>query len=381
MEIHIFIFIFLLFSYSESKLPFVNMFLAKEDNNSTRKVTYIYGHLNPDTDTIAASIVLADLKARLEKDENNELIPCRLGELNKETAWVLKYFGVEAPKLIKDLKGADEVILVDHNSPSQSLDFDNANIVGLYDHHAITGFKTVNPITILTKPVGSTCTILYEKYKEKEIYYSKEIAGLILSAIISDTLLLESSTTTQADREAVQYLAGYVGVNYKDYGRQMLAAGANVTDLTDYELINYDSKAYTVNGYKIQIANINTAEFSDILRRKEGLIEEIDKFIKEKNKELFVLVVVHIFDMDSKIISRGNLYDIVEKAFNVKLEDYEAFLKGITSRKKDVYPRIAEQINLLPSKPENNENSENSGNRINYNYILTALYLCIYMLI
>ena len=133
----------------------------------------------------------------------NIVIPCRVGELNKETKYALKFFNATEPQLIIDPSEADEVILVDHNEPSQSLNFKNAKVVGLIDHHAISGFYTKDPINIITKPIGCTSTILYELYKSNGIEISYKIAGLIVSAIISDTLLLKSAITTQDDIDAV----------------------------------------------------------------------------------------------------------------------------------------------------------------------------------
>ena len=144
------------------------------------------------------------------------------------------------------------------NSPTQSLDFKNANIVGLIDHHAMTGFETTNPIQIITKPVGCTCTILYQLYKQYNISISENIASLMVSAIISDTLLLKSPITTEEDIYAVENLANEIGMNYKDYGYNMLEAGVDISDMTESEIINLDSKAYKVNGYNIQIAFLNS---------------------------------------------------------------------------------------------------------------------------
>ena len=155
----------------------------------------------------------------------------------------------------------------------------------------------------------------------------------------------------------------------------MLIAGTNVSDYSEYDIITVDSKAYTVNGYPIQIANVNSANISEITERKTKLLEEIDKYIKDNNKELFVLNIVDIINMDSTIFVKGNLSNVVETAFNVTLKDNEAFLEGITSRKKEVYPPISKVINELPENKDNpsyssssssssSNNSSNSNNSI-----------------
>lgn len=336
--------ILLSFYYINCNFPFFNILQENETKNTT-KTTYIYGHLSPDTDTIASSIILADFLKKM--GNKNKIVPCRLGEINKETKYILKYCRVQTPILIKDLSGADEVFLVDHNSPSQSLDFNNANIIGLIDHHAITGFETTNPIQIITKPVGCTATILYELYKQNNISISEDIAELMISAIISDTLLLKSSITTQEDIDAVEILSNEIGMDYKNYGYSMLEAGTDISDMTENQIINLDSKSYQVNGYKIQIAFLNSLDATEVLYRKEKLLEEINKFIDKKHIHLFVLTIVNIIDLDSTVLVSGSLSKVVESAFHCELKDNEAFLKGISSRKKEVYPYIANEIKKL----------------------------------
>ena len=202
---YIFIIFLLFLEYINSRLPFFNIISKKQELSNEKILTYVYGHTNPDTDTICSSIILAYYLN--QTDKNRDVIPGRLGEINKETKFVLEKFEQEIPELIKDPTDADEVILVDHNNPSQSIDFNKANIVGLIDHHAITGFYTNEPINILTKPIGCTCTILFQLYQSNNIEITKKIAGLMVSAIISDTLLLKSAVTTQEDRDAVDYLS------------------------------------------------------------------------------------------------------------------------------------------------------------------------------
>ena len=337
-----FILIFLiLLSCINSKLPFFNLLGSnKKRLSSEPNITYIYGHLNPDTDSIFSAIALADYLA--QTGSKNKIIPCRLGDLNKETKYALKIFPAQEPKLISDPSEADQVILVDHNNPAQSINFEKANIIALIDHHAITGFYTNNPINIITKPTGCTSTIVYELYKNNNIQMSKNIAGLILSAIISDTLLLKSAITTQEDIDAVKNLSQEFSIEYESYGRDLLKAGTDVKDLTEEEIINLDSKAYKVNGYDFQIAFLNSVDIEAFLKeRKKEILNEINKFIEKNKKQLFVFDIVDIFELDSTILASGEYINTVEKAFNVKLIDNQVFLKGITSRKKNIYPKLA----------------------------------------
>jgi len=339
------------------KLPFFNILSEKDPLFQEKNITYIYGHKNPDTDSISSAIILADLLS--QKYPDKVFIPGRLGDLNKETKYALELFNFSEPIKIDDPSGADQIILVDHNSPAQSLDFDKANIVGLIDHHAITGFYTNDPITIITKPVGSTSTILYELYKSNNIKIPKKIAGLIISAIISDTLLLKSPITTEEDRDAVTNLADYADVIIENYGFDLLKRGCDVTDLTEEEIINLDSKFYKVNGYKIQIAFLNSVEVSDFLKtRKNQVLKAINNFVETNKMQLFILVIVDIMDMDSTCLIGGQYVESVEKAFNVTVVENEVFLKGIASRKKQVYPKLAEYFEEMPEYKETNTNNK-----------------------
>ena len=361
-------FIFLLclvsLSYINSVLPFFNIIPKKIGLSDEKKTTYIYGHTNPDTDTICSAIVLAYYLNQTEPNKNS--IPSRLGELNKETKFVLEKFEQEIPVLIKDPTDADEVILVDHNNPSQSLDFNKANIVGLIDHHAITGFYTNEPINIITKPIGSTCTILYQLFKSNNIEIPEKIAGLMVSAIISDTLLFKSAVTTSEDEDAVKSLSAYYKFNYITLGRELLTRGTDVSDLTEEQIINLDSKSYTVNGYKIQIAVLNSVDIDSFLKgRKEKILIEMNKYASDKKKQLFAFVIIDIFNIKSTALVVGKYTNVFEKAFNVTLVDNQASLGAITSRKKEIYPPIAEQFELLPKYEEEEKKSVSTFIKLN----------------
>ena len=376
MKVLFLLFIILLLEIN-CKLPFFNLQPRNKRLSQEPNITYVYGHLNPDTDSICSALVLADYLNRT--GSTNLVIPCRLGELNKETKFALKMFNVTEPKLITDPSEADEVILVDHNEPAQSLNFKNAKIVGLIDHHAISGFYTKDPINIITKPLGSTCTILYQLYKSNGIEIPYEIAGLIVSAIISDTLLLRSAITTIEDNYTIGNLSEKYDIQFMNYGRELLSAGSDVSDLTEEQIINLDSKAYEVNGYKIQIAFLNSVDVDSLLKqRKSKLLEEINKFNEKNKKQLFALVIVDIFQFDSTVLAGGEYINAVEKAFNVTLVDNQAFLKGITSRKKEVYPKLAGIFYSLPEY-DNDEDDENISINIRTNWIL--IYLMMFLFI
>ena len=301
------VFLLILLSFyliTNCKLPFFNLIRRNNGLSEENNITYIYGHINPDTDAITAPIILADFLR--QKGSKKEIKPVRLGDLNKETEFILKFFNISVPELISDPQDADEVILVDHNNPSQSINFEKVNIVGLIDHHAITGFYTNEPITIITKPLGCTATILYELYISNNITIPLNISQLMISAIISDTLLLKSAVTTQEDIDTLKALADYAHIEYENFGRELLKAGTNISDLTEEEIINLDSKSYKVKGYNIQIAFLNSVNITSLLlERKVKLLEEINNFIKKNKKQLFTLIIVDIYDMDSTVLAGG----------------------------------------------------------------------------
>ena len=336
---------FTLLFFTTPKIPF---FLK---NIKAIKTTYIFGHKNPDTDSIVSSIIMADYEK--ETGNQNLIQPCRLGNINGETRFVLKYWNQEIPKLITESSTANEVILVDHNSYLQSSnDLKKSNVVKIIDHHSLGGLETTNPITVITKPVGSTCTILYELYIKNNINIKNEIAGLMISAILSDTILLKSSATTKNDISVVENLSNLIGINYQDYGYEMLLVGTNVSSMTENEILNMDSKQYNVNKYLIQLSWLNSVDVKAVINRKSKFVEEMKKAINNEKIDLYVLNILDILNVSSTAIVVGDLSKAVEEAFKVKIEDNEAVLKGVSSRKKDLYPPIAEVINTYEPKSE-----------------------------
>lgn len=302
---------------------------------------YVFGHTNPDTDATTSSIVMANLERKLG---NEGATAYRLGKLNKETEYALNYFGVEAPELLEEVEEKANVILVDHNSFAQSVKgIEKANILKVVDHHCIaTDFETATPLFYYAKPVGCTETILFELYKLNNIEIEPKIAGLMLSAIISDTLLFKSPTCTDADVKVAKELATIANVDLEKYGMDMLKAGTDLSDFTADELINIDSKEFDANGLKVQVAQVNTADISEVLKGKAEIENAIKNFISVNGTDLFMLAITDIINSNSQAIVLGNRVDVVEKAFNVKLEDNMAFLPGVVSRKKQIIPVIKE---------------------------------------
>ena len=299
----------------------------------------IFGHKSPDTDTICSAIVMENLQKKLGK----EVEAVRLGNLNKETEYVLNYLGITPPKMIEKIEDGQEVILVDHNEFSQSVEnIENAKVKMVVDHHRICDFQTSEPLYYRAEPVGCTCTILYKLYKENDVEIDKTVASLMISAIISDTLLLKSPTKTVEDENAVKELEKISGLNAQVYGLDMLKAGTDLSGFTADELISLDCKVCTLKDKNAKVAQVNTADINDMMNRKEEIEQAISADIEKNNLDLFVFAITDIINSNSQAIVLGKNTDIFERGFNKKLEDNTAFLPGVVSRKKQILPVLQE---------------------------------------
>ena len=300
--------------------------------------TFIFGHKSPDSDSITSSIVMTNLEKELG---NSEAKAYRLGNINKETEFILNYLDMDAPELLESVEDDANVILVDHNSPAESVDnLENANILKVVDHHKLA-LETSYPLFLRFEPVGCTETILCKLYEENGIEITKEIATLMLSAIISDTLLLESPTTTDDD-VTVEKLAKIANINAEEYGLEMLKAGTDLSSFSIDEILSLDAKQIDFKDVKSIVNQVNTASISDVLEMKEELEAGINKIIEEENLDLFMLLITDIVNSNSQVIALGKDASLVEKAYGVTLEDNTVLLEGVVSRKKQVVPIMTE---------------------------------------
>ena len=304
--------------------------------------TYIFGHKNPDTDAISSAIIMADFE---QQTGNTDATPYRLGEVGPETQYALNHFNVDTPELLSDDLNNQNVILVDHNEFQQSADtIDKSSIQHVVDHHRISNFETAGPLYYRAEPVGCTATILYKMYKERGFEIKPEIAGLMISAIISDSLLFKSPTCTQEDIDAAEALKSIADVDLESYGLEMLKAGASTTDKTASELLNMDAKSFNMGDYITRIGQVNTVDIDEVFQRQEELEKAMLEVSTNEKYDLFVLLVTDIINSDSKILVVGAEKDKVGNAFNVKLDNNTAFLPGVVSRKKQVVPQITEAL-------------------------------------
>jgi len=304
--------------------------------------TLIFGHKNPDTDTICSAISYAYLKEQL----GETVEPVRLGEVNKETTYALQYFKTDIPRLVTSVADRTNVILVDHNEFQQSVDnIENANILEVIDHHRIANFETKDPLYFRAEPVGCTATILNKLFKENGVTIPEHIAGLLTSAIISDSLLFKSPTCTTEDVKAAEELAKIANIDLNTYGLDMLKAGADLSDKPVSEWIQMDAKEFTMNGQNVEIAQVNTVDTNSIYEKQAELEKEITRTIAEKDLSLFLLVVTDILNNDSEVLALGDYQNKVEAAFNVDLKYNRALLTDVVSRKKQIVPPVTDAFN------------------------------------
>ncbi|WP_096273458.1 manganese-dependent inorganic pyrophosphatase [Paucisalibacillus globulus] len=303
--------------------------------------TLVFGHKNPDTDTICSALAYANLKNKLGVNAE----AARLGEVNKETQFALDYFQVEAPVYIEAVPAdVKDVILVDHNEFQQSVsNIKDVRIAEVIDHHRVSNFETKEPLYFRAEPVGCTATILNKMYKENGVEVTKEIAGLMLSAIISDSLLLKSPTCTPEDVDAAHELAKIAGVELEKYGLDMLQAGADLSDKSPLELITMDAKEFAMGDAKVEIAQVNTVDASKVYELQAELEAEMDKAISDKGLDLFLFAVTDILNNDSEVLARGGGIAKVGEAFGVELDaNNRALLKGVVSRKKQIVTALTD---------------------------------------
>ena len=301
----------------------------------------IFGHKNPDTDTICSCIVYNNLK-RLQGMDTEAV---RLGEINDETKYALEYFNVYLPRLIDGVEEGQNVILVDHNEFQQSANgIEKAVIREVIDHHRIANFETAAPLYYRAEPLGCTATILKKIYEEQSVHIDKQMAGLMLSAIISDSLLFKSPTCTLQDKVAAEELAKIAEVNAEEYGLAMLKAGASTADKSAETLISLDAKEFVLGADKLVVAQINTVDANEVADRKEELEVAINAELSSKGLSAYVFVITNILTSDSEVLVLGEKQDKVAAAFGKTLENDFMTLEGVVSRKKQVVPQITEEF-------------------------------------
>ena len=233
-----------------------------------------------------------------------------------------------------------QVILVDHNERAHSVEgLQDAKILQVIDHHKFGNFITDEPVKINAEIVGCTCTIIYELFKEARITPSKKAAGLMMSAILSDTLMFKSPTCTQKDIDTVKELALICEeIDYEEYGMNMLIAGTSLANRSPYEILTTDMKEFSMNGINMGIAQVNTVDVAGLLNKKADLERAMKEINKNSEFSMFILIITDIIKSGSYAMVVGDFPELLERAFNVQLENNLTWLEGVVSRKKQIVP-------------------------------------------
>lgn len=300
---------------------------------------FITGHKNPDTDSICSALSYAALK----QAQGVEAVAVRLGEVGKEAQYALDYFQVETPELIASVEEKQAVMLVDHNEPAQSVDgLDKAELLEIVDHHRLGGLNTANPIFVHIEPVGCTATIITKMFDCQKVELPKKIAGLLLSAIVSDTVLFKSPTCTEQDKAAAEKLAVIAGVNLKEYGMAMLKAGADLGDLTPAQIAKTDSKPFSFGKYKAIVAQISVMDTADILAKKAELVAAMQELCQNEGYDMSLLMVTDIMEESTELVFVGEPKQLIADAFGKDASGDSIYLPGVMSRKKQIVPQLTE---------------------------------------
>lgn len=234
-----------------------------------------------------------------------------------------------------------KVIQVDHNERGQSVHgLEDAEILEIIDHHRVADIQTGNPIYFRNEPVGSTSTIVAKCFFESDITPSKEAAGLLCGAIISDTLLFRSPTCTPQDIKICNQLAEIAGINPEVFAKEMFKAGTSLKGKTVEQIFNQDYKPFTIEGVKVGVAQVNTMDIEGFMPLKEEMLAYMSKKADESGLKVIMLLLTDIINEGSQILVAGERPEIAEDTFNVKLEENTAFLPGVLSRKKQVIPPL-----------------------------------------
>lgn len=238
-----------------------------------------------------------------------------------------------------------EVILMDHNEKNQTVNgIEFAKIIEIIDHHRFSDISTEEPLLIRAEPVGCTCTIVYKLYKENNVPVEKEIAGLLLSAILSDTLVFASPTCTQIDQELGLELADIAGIDIEKYGTELLRAGTSLDGYTVKEILGLDRKQFTFGKYNIYISQVNTYNYQSLHSRKEEILSTMSSFANDTSSDLVILVVTDINLNGSEVIACGREKSLMSMAFGMPNNENSIFLSNVLSRKKQIVPLISRAI-------------------------------------
>lgn len=302
---------------------------------------YLVSHKNPDTDSIVSSLVMEYFL----KKNGQKAKACRIGEINRETIYVLDYLKQKTPTLIGNVAGK-KIFLIDHNEIEQGgKGIEKSEIIGMMDHHRLGGIETTLPIFSRTEPLGSTSALVFKIFKENDFPLSKKQAALLLAGIISDTLKLVSPTTTSEDKKFTKDLEKISGENIESLSQGMFRARFDISGVTIKELLTSDYKEFKLGKTVVGIAVWETPDPKAIIKKKDEIIDELKKIKKQTKVDLIYFCTLDFLKKECKMIIRGETEKrAAEKSFNKKENDGIILLPGVISRKKQITPKFAKVL-------------------------------------
>jgi manganese-dependent inorganic pyrophosphatase len=296
---------------------------------------HVIGHKNPDTDSICSAIGYAFLRNALG---DAEVRPARAGNLNSETRHVLERFSLPEPDLLTSATG-QRLILVDHNEVAQALDdIRHGNVLEVWEHHRIGDLQIPSPITFHCEPVGATATLIAEQFFLNDIKPPPAIAGALLAAILSDTLVLASPTTSNKDRRMAPKLAALAGVDVSEFGAELMTSRGDTATRSARDLIEADFKAFNFSGHRVGIGQVEVPDARPLAQRHTELLAAMDEVRAEQYLQLVLLIGTDITRKGSHLWAVGEDLDLVAQAFHTPLSDEGVLLEGCMSRKKQIVP-------------------------------------------
>ena len=298
---------------------------------------YVFGHKNPDNDAIMSAVVLSQLLNQVNYD-GNTYVARRLGSLPAESAKLLADNGVAEPELLEAIEAADEpqqVVLTDHNEDGQTVDgIANAVVTGVVDHHRIGGFTTAAPLHYIALPWGSSCTIVAKLFEVLGVEPTREQATLLLSAMMTDTLMLKSPTTTDVDRAMAAKLGEQVGVDPVKFGMEVFLSRPSGS-FTAAEMVGNDIKLFEVGGQQLLIGQYETVDKTRALGMIDEIREAMRAYQAEKGADGIVLCVTDIMEEGSQVLFEGAT-EVAQKGLGIADEHDGVWMPGVLSRKKQV---------------------------------------------
>jgi manganese-dependent inorganic pyrophosphatase len=301
----------------------------------------VFGHQSPDTDATCSAIVWAWF---LNNKRNNEAEAFVLGQPNTEALFVLDRWNIDRPQLLTEITAEDQVAIVDTNNADELFaNINDAYIISIIDHHKLTGgLKTDSPREIIIQPYASTMTVMFNVMNIEPQDFPKEIAGLMLSGILSDTLEFRSPTTTAEDEKLARQLAEALGVDIPQYAEEMFSAKSDISHFSDEELIRLDSKVVELKGKKTRVSVIETTKPQVVLDRKEGIVQSINEVREEEGLDALLFFIVDILNQEATLFTHEEkIAQMVAPAFGVGVAGDTVVLPGVVSRKKQIIPALS----------------------------------------